>query len=57
MTTAFTAFILLLTVLTALGLGVMLGYYAVSAILHAMGRHSRPVAEPALAATHSSGAD
>lgn len=54
MTTLFTVLILLLTILAALGLGIMLGYYAVTAILHAMARHSHPVHEPALAASHTS---
>ncbi len=55
MTTSLIALILLLTITAAVGLGVLLGYYAVSAILHAMGRHSRPVHEPALVASQGSG--
>ena len=58
MSTLLIALVLLFTVAAALGLGVMLGYYAISAILHVMHRHSRPLQEPVLATTsHTSGAD
>lgn len=57
MTTLFIALTLLGTIAAALGLGIMLGYFIVSGILHAMVRCPRSVPEPALVTSHSSGGD
>ncbi len=49
------ALTLIVTVAAALGLGVVLGYAAIAAILQAMRRESQPSSDRAVAATEVSG--
>ena len=57
LTTLFIALTLLSTIAAALGLGVVLGYFIISAILHTMARRPRTVPEPALVTSQSSSGD
>ncbi len=56
MYTSIAAIALLITIAAALAVGVLLGYAAVTAVLHAMHRPQRE-AERALAASEASGGD
>lgn len=58
MNTLIVGLILILTIITALGLGVMLGYYLLSFTLHLMGhRQETPQPAPQLAASQAHGGD
>jgi hypothetical protein len=51
------ALILLVIIVSALGLGVAVGYCALNGILHAMRREPQPVGEPKLATTEGLSGD
>jgi hypothetical protein len=52
------ALLLAITIVLAMALGIVLGYWTISALLYVLGRrNSRPSAPPALATTTASSGD